>query len=132
IAKNPKPGAFPRFAERLPEAVGHQSLASNEYGRIMRGILPSLLMLCVIAAGPAFAQQATAVTQNRDWGTYSYQTQSGKVCYVMSVPKQKEPASLNHGDIFFLISQMPGQNAALEPQFMTGYDMRDGSKVTAT
>jgi len=98
----------------------------------MRGILSSLILLCAIAAaGPALAQ-ATAVGQHRDWGTYSYQSNNGKVCYVMSVPKEKEPATLDHGDIFFFVSQKPGQNVAYEPQFIAGYDLREGSKVTVT
>lgn len=100
--------------------------------RTMRGLFSLLLSLCVaIAAGPAFAQ-ATAVGQHRDWGTYSYQSDNGKVCYVMSVPKQKSPSSLDHGDIFFFVSQKPGQNVAYEPQFIASYDFQDGSKVTAT
>lgn len=100
--------------------------------RTMRGLFSLLLPLCVvIAAGPAFAQ-ATAVGQHRDWGTYSYQSDSGKVCYVMSVPKQKLPSSLDHGDIFFFVSQKPGQNVAYEPQFITSYNFQDGSKVTVT
>jgi hypothetical protein len=98
----------------------------------MRGILSSLTLLCaIIAAAPAFAQ-ATAVGQHRDWGTYSYQSGNGKVCYIMSVPKQRQPATLDHGDIFFFVSQKPGQNVAFEPQFITAYDLREGSKVTVT
>jgi len=98
----------------------------------MRGIFSSLVILCAVAAaGPAFAQ-ATVVGQHRDWGTYSYQTNSGKACYVMSVPKQKEPASLNHGDIFFFVSQKPGQSGSFEPQLKTGYDMQEGSKSIIT
>ncbi|WP_159587581.1 invasion associated locus B family protein [Chelativorans xinjiangense] len=98
----------------------------------MRGIFSSLFLFCAVAAaGPAFAQ-ATAVGQHRDWGTYSYQSGNGKVCYVMSVPKQKEPSSLDHGDIFFFVSQKPGQNVAYEPQFIAGYSLQEGSKVTVT
>ncbi|MFC6491022.1 invasion associated locus B family protein [Nitratireductor sp. GCM10026969] len=98
----------------------------------MRGILSSLLLVCAVAvSGPAFAQ-ATAVGQHRDWGTYSYQSDNGKVCYVMSVPKSKEPSSLDHGDIFFFVSQKPGQNVAYEPQFIAGYSLREDSKVTVS
>src|SRR5690606_1286658 len=98
----------------------------------MRKIISSLTLLCAIAfAAPAFAQ-ATAVGQHRDWGTYSYQSNNGKVCYVMSVPKLKEPSNLDHGDIFFFVSQKPGQNVAYEPQFIAGYNLQEGSKVTVT
>lgn len=97
----------------------------------MRAIFSLVLLLgASVAAAPAFAQ-ATAVGQHQDWGTYSYESGEGKVCYVMSVPKSKEPSSLNHGDIFFFVSQKPGQNVAYEPQFIAGYNLQDGSKVSA-
>ncbi len=98
----------------------------------MRVLLSLFYLICAVAAaGPAFAQ-ATAVSQHRDWGTYSYQSDSGKVCYVMSVPKEKAPTNLDHGDIFFFVSQKPGQNVAYEPQFIAAYDLRENSKVTVT
>lgn len=98
----------------------------------MRAFFSSLFLVCAVAAaGPAFAQ-ATAVSQHRDWGTYSYQSDNGKVCYVMSVPKNKEPSNLDHGDIFFFVSQKPGQNVAYEPQFIAGYSLREDSKVTVS
>lgn len=96
----------------------------------MRGAISTLLFFAAVAtAAPAFAQ-ATAVGQHRDWGTYSYDSDNGKVCYVMSVPKEKRPNSLNHGDIFFFVSQKPGQNVAFEPQFIASYSFQDDSKVT--
>src|SRR5690606_33159777 len=99
--------------------------------RSMRGIFSSLVVLFAVAAAtPAFAQ-ATVMGQHRDWATYTYQSNSGKACYAMSVPKQKEPASLDHGDIFFFISQKPGESG-LEPQFKTAYNMQEGSKSVAT
>ncbi|EKF18686.1 invasion associated locus B family protein [Nitratireductor pacificus] len=98
----------------------------------MRGLISTLVLICTMAAaGPALAQ-ATAVGQHRDWGVYSYQAGNGKVCYAMSVPKTKEPSSLDHGDIFFFVSQKPGQNVAYEPQFIASYNFQDSSKVTAT
>lgn len=98
----------------------------------MRGIFSSLVIFfSVVAAGSAFAQ-ATVMGQNRDWGTYSYQSNAGKSCYVMSVPKQKEPATLDHGDVFFFLSQKAEQRGSLEPQFTTAYNMQEGSNAVAT
>jgi hypothetical protein len=82
--------------------------------------------------GPAFAQSATKIGQHNAWGTYSYQAQSGKVCYVLTVPTEKQPGTLDHGDVFFFVSQKPGQNVQFEPQFIAGYTLRDASKVTVT
>ncbi len=87
--------------------------------------------LALIAlAMPAMAQTATKIGQHNAWGTYSYQSSNGKVCYVLTVPTEKQPSSLDHGDIYFFVSQKPGQNVSYEPQFIASYDFQDNSKVT--
>ncbi len=96
--------------------------------RAFRWILAGVMI--VTAAGPALAQSATKVGQYNAWGTYSYQSDNGKVCYVLSVPTAKQPADLDHGDIFFFVSQKPGQNVAYEPQFIAAYDFQSNSKVS--
>ncbi len=63
-------------------------------------------------------------------GAYSYKSGANTVCYVLSVPTSKEPASVNHCDVFFIVSQRPGQNISYEPQVMVGYPLKAGSKVT--
>jgi hypothetical protein len=96
----------------------------------MRGWIATISSLLLIAAAPAFAQTATKIGQNNAWGTYSYQGSNGKVCYVLSVPTDKQPASLDHGDIFFFVSQRPGQSVSYEPQFIASYDFQENSKVS--
>lgn len=101
----------------------------------MRGIIATISCLCLVAAtAPAFAQQAVKMGQQHAWGSFSYQTDNGKVCYVLSVPVpgSKKPADLNHGDVYFLITRRPGQDLAFEPQFIAGYQLQQASKVTAT
>ena len=71
----------------------------------------------------------TRIQQFDAWGAYSYQSGAGKVCYVLSVPKEKAPAGVDHGDIFFLVSQRPGQNISYEPQAMMGYTVKENSKI---
>lgn len=78
------------------------------------------------------AASATKISQHAAWGTYSYQANNGKVCYVLTVPTDKQPASVDHGDMFFFVSQKPGQNVSYEPQFIAGYNFRENSKVTVT
>jgi hypothetical protein len=99
----------------------------------MRGLISILSGLALVAAAtPALAQSATKIGQYNAWGTYSYQGNSGKVCYVLTVPTEKQPASLDHGDIFFFVSQKPGQNVSYEPQFIASYDFQTNSKVSVT
>ncbi|HZG29522.1 MAG TPA: invasion associated locus B family protein [Ensifer sp.] len=75
------------------------------------------------SSGPTRIQQFNA------WGAYSYTSGGNKVCYVLSVPAEKSPAKLDHGDNFFLVTQRPGQNISYEPQVMVGYALKAGSKV---
>jgi invasion protein IalB len=101
----------------------------------MRGFISILFGLAlVVTAGSAFAQSAKKMAEHGDWATYSYQAQNGKVCYVLTVPKPKsmQPATLDHGDMFFFVSQRPGQAVSFEPQFIAGYELKDGSKVQVT
>lgn len=98
--------------------------------RALTATVAGLAML--LAAAPAFAQSATKIGQHNAWGTYSYQAGNGKVCYVLTVPTDKQPPSLDHGDIFFFVSQRPGQQVAYEPQFIASYNFQENSKVTVT
>ncbi|HWK64676.1 MAG TPA: invasion associated locus B family protein [Rhizobiaceae bacterium] len=99
----------------------------------MRGLISIFSGLALIAASaPALAQSATKIKQHDAWGTYSYQAGNGKVCYVLTVPTDKQPTTLDHGDIFFFVSQKPGQNISYEPQFIASYNFQENSKVEVT
>ncbi len=101
----------------------------------MRGLISIVAGLAIAAcAGQAMAQSARKMAEHGDWATYSYQAQNGKVCYVLTVPKPKsmQPASVDHGSMFFFVSQRPGQAVSFEPQFIAGYPLREGSKVSVT
>ncbi len=99
----------------------------------MRGFISILSSVMLVgAAGPALAQSAKKMGQQGQWGTYSYQAQGGAVCYVLTVPTDKQPPSLDHGDMFFFVSQRPGQSVSYEPQFIAGYALKENSKVSVT
>ncbi|WP_028747499.1 invasion associated locus B family protein [Rhizobium mesoamericanum] len=87
-------------------------------------------------AAPAAQQQATPasaaptrIQQFQAWGAYSYKSGANTVCYVLSVPTEKKPAGIDHGDNFFIVSQRPGQNISYEPQAMMGYTVKENSKI---
>ncbi|MCM2293370.1 invasion associated locus B family protein [Allorhizobium sp. BGMRC 0089] len=94
--------------------------------------IATALALSVAIGGVAMAQapSPTRIEQFKAWGAYSYKQGKNTVCYVLSVPTDKQPASVNHGDVFFIVSQRPGQNISYEPQAMVGYPLKEGSKVT--
>ncbi|AYM58365.1 MULTISPECIES: invasion associated locus B family protein [Agrobacterium] len=88
--------------------------------------------ILLTSVGVASAQSPTRIQQFNAWGAYSYKSGNSTVCYVLSIPTSKEPASVDHGDIFFIVSQRPGQNISYEPQAMVGYTLKQGSKVNVT
>ncbi len=93
----------------------------------------ALAVSTLLATAPlAQAQTPSRIEQFNAWGAYYYNSNNGKVCYVLSVPSDKQPANVDHGDNFFLVTQRPGQNISYEPQAMMGYNLRGGSKVTVT
>ncbi len=94
--------------------------------------LATALTFVLLGTGIAAAQSPTRIQQFKAWGAYSYKSGGNTVCYVLSVPTTKEPASVDHGDIFFIVSQRPGQNISYEPQAMMGYPMKENSKVNVT
>ncbi|MCY6383324.1 invasion associated locus B family protein [Hoeflea prorocentri] len=96
---------------------------------VLKKFVPALI-LSIVMAGAAAAQSPSRISQFNAWGAYSYNAPNGKVCYILSLPTRKEPSNVNHGDIFFLISQRPGQNVSYEPQAMMGYPLKEESKVT--
>lgn len=90
------------------------------------------LLLVSMAPVAAVAQPVTKIQQFNAWGTYSYSSKDGKVCYVLSVPTEKKPTSLDHGDIYFFVSQKPGENVSYEPQFIASYQFKTDSKVNVS
>nr|WP_192847119.1 invasion associated locus B family protein [Aureimonas sp. AU4] len=92
-------------------------------------LMMAVAMLALSGASAGAAQTPTRMSQFNDWGSYSYDQNGAKVCYVLTTPKTMQPASVDHGDIFFLVSQKPGARSSYEPQVVMGYPLREGSKV---
>lgn len=95
-------------------------------------IFATALALTFASTGIASAQSPTRIQQFQAWGAYSYKAGNATVCYVLSVPTAKEPASVDHGDVFFIVTQRPGQNISYEPQAMMGFPLQGSSKVNVT
>ncbi|KQQ79334.1 MULTISPECIES: invasion associated locus B family protein [Rhizobium/Agrobacterium group] len=89
-------------------------------------------LFAAVIALPAFAQPSpTMLRQFGDWNVYSYQAGASKSCYVLTIPKQATPASVNHGDNFFLVAPKPS-GSGYYPQAIMGYDLQNSSQITVT
>ena len=78
----------------------------------------------------ASAQAPKRIGEHGDWGVYSFSSNNGKVCYVVSQPTRKKPADRDHGDVFFFISTRPKDKVNEEPSVIVGYSFKADSKVT--
>jgi len=87
------------------------------------------IIMMLSGAQMAQAQSPTKIDQFDYWGAYSYSSDNGKVCYALSAPTTKAPENVNHGDVFFILTKRPDGAVLFEPQFMAGYDLREGSQV---
>lgn len=95
----------------------------------LKNVLTAAAAILIFSSAAGAAQTPTRMNQFNAWGTYSYSGSDGKICYVLSTPTKMTPANVDHGDIFFLVSQKPGQGVSYEPQVVMGYALKEGSKV---
>ncbi len=87
-------------------------------------------LIAALSGLNAFAQKPQRIEQFNAWGAYRVQMNDNTVCFVLSMPSKKEPEDRDHGDVFFMVSQKPGQNIDYEPHLTVGYPFADESKVT--
>jgi len=92
-------------------------------------LMTAAAVIALSGATAGAAQTPSRMSQFNDWGSYSYDQNGTKVCYVLTTPKTMQPPSVDHGDIFFLVSQKPNAKTSYEPQVVMGYPLREGSKV---
>ncbi|WP_455481994.1 invasion associated locus B family protein [Bartonella sp. B35(2025)] len=92
----------------------------------------AVFVMILIITGTVWAQAPNRLDQFEDWGAYSYKSSENTICYVLSLPLEALPTTVNHGDNFFLVTKRSHSPVLFEPQFMAGYPLKEGSKVTVT
>jgi|GEM_PF-280369 len=105
--------------------------AMVNFGRIFTGLLAAAAIAVFGNAAWAQTPAPKKLNQYDYWGAYSYKADGKMVCYILSTPTKQEPASVRHGDNFFLISKRNNGKLSFEPQFMAGYDLKPQSRVLA-
>ena len=108
--------------------------------------LSAFVTLALLFAGPAWAQQKkpekpaaapAAPAQPAgpvllgsfgEWGAYATDAAGkGRVCYVLSRPKERAPKELKRDDGYIFISARPAENVHNEISFVLGFPTKDGS-----
>jgi invasion protein IalB len=88
----------------------------------------------LLAGSPAMAQaqDPKLLGEFQDWAAYTYQSDSGPVCYIVSQPTDWEPKNVNRGPIFFLITHRPSERVRNEVNTIIGYPFKEDSTATVT
>ncbi|WP_019220934.1 invasion associated locus B family protein [Bartonella senegalensis OS02] len=92
----------------------------------------AVFIMVLISTGATCAQAPSRLDQFGAWGAYSYKSPKNTICYVLSVPLESFPTTVKHGDNFFLVTKRSHSPLSFEPQFMAGYPLKEGSRVTVT
>lgn len=80
-----------------------------------------------VASALAAHAEPSRIQQFDDWGVYSYQSKGDTVCYALSMPKTMEPAGVDHGKNYFLVSPSSAKGGAFVPETVAGYALKPGA-----
>lgn len=87
-------------------------------------------LLGLFLAAPALAAEPKPVATFKDWSVFVREVEADKICFAATAAKDKSPKSVNHGDVFFLVSTWKSGAAVHQPSLMTGYNMKDAPAPT--
>ncbi|RFB06407.1 hypothetical protein DX908_08785 [Parvularcula marina] len=73
-------------------------------------------------------QEPEAVANYRDWTVYKAEVGGDTVCYAVTEPTDRDPAGVDHGEVYFAVSTWKSGKAAEQPSLMAGYDLRERPK----
>jgi Invasion associated locus B (IalB) protein len=79
----------------------------------------------------AFAQAGPTLLGTFDvWEAYKTTDARGSVCWAVTQPQTKEPATAKRDPIYFLITSWPKANLVNEPSVVIGYEFKQGAEAT--
>ncbi len=88
-----------------------------------------LVLVALAVAHAASAQTPKSIGSFRDWNAYTYTENGRKVCYIASAPLDSEPKNVRRGDIFFLVTHRPKDEASDEVNLYMGYPLKEETAV---
>lgn len=85
----------------------------------------SALALAALTTAPALAQSAPKLAGTHgDWTVYTRGSGGELICYVLSEAQTESPSSVQHGDIYFMVSNWKNGAAKEQPSFLAGYELK--------
>lgn len=75
-------------------------------------------------SAPALAAEPKLEGVFTDWTVYSRAASGDKSCYAIATPTTSSPKNVNHGDVYFLVSNWQSGAAKEQPSFLAGYSLK--------
>ena len=82
------------------------------------------ILFSVVNNNISYSKQLLSI---KDWKAYSEGEAKNKACMVVSIPIKHEGNYSKRGDIFAMITHLPGQGKWNEFSIVAGYNFKDGS-----
>lgn len=89
------------------------------------------LFLLVLLVLPAAAAEPKLLGTYRDWDAFQLGFGGSKQCYIVSQPKAKSPARVNHGKVYIMVAHKPARRVRGEVNIIAGYSFKANSSVSA-
>ncbi|MBU1176084.1 MAG: hypothetical protein KKH72_11835 [Alphaproteobacteria bacterium] len=81
----------------------------------------------VVGLNAAGAAEATRLGTYKNWTAWTSTDDNGKICYISANPQDKQPPTLDHGDIFFfVIDREKAPVFSADGKTVTGYQPMRG------
>lgn len=90
----------------------------------MRRLSAFAACLILAGAGAASAQEPAFQGEHNDWRVFTRGEGEERVCYATSRPTDSRPGSVDHGDVYFLVSTWASGAAEEQPSFLAGYALQ--------
>lgn len=92
--------------------------------RALLSLAVAVATLPALSAVPAQANTPKVEGRHADWTVYSRGAGGARTCYAVSKATTLSPANVNHGDIYFLVSNWANGDATEQPSLMTGFPLK--------
>lgn len=91
-----------------------------------RYFIASLIVLGPLTLSPQTMAQSQPKLEGTytDWTVYSRGQGKSKSCFALATPKVESPKSVNHGEIYFMVSNWKSGAATEQPSFLAGYNLK--------
>jgi len=112
-------------------------MPTSPFTSLSRFMRPLTVAAALGAAALGFGSAASAagpeaLASYQDWSAFVQQQDGGKVCFVVSEPKESRLSrrGAQRGDVFFLVTHWTGSGKFGQPSIIIGYPFKEGSQPT--